>query len=60
MFSREGTTGGEAYLPVELGSGVELLPGEYLREAGGMGVLLQAGKMRSVDGSKLCSPQAYG
>jgi hypothetical protein len=50
MFSREGTAGGGAYLPVELGGGVELLPGEYLREAGGMGVLLRAGAEAPRDG----------
>jgi hypothetical protein len=42
--------GGGAYLPVELGGGVELLRGEYLREAGGMGVLLRAGAEAPRDG----------
>jgi hypothetical protein len=46
IFEREGTAGGGAYLPVELGGGVELLPDEYLREAGGVGMLLRAGKTR--------------
>jgi hypothetical protein len=52
MFSREGTAGGRAYLPVELGGGVELLPGKYLREAGGMGMLLRAGTEAPRDGEE--------